>query len=81
MPYPKCLRVSLWNFNRTTYNKDKCKTQQEVSKEMCVKPMNVFVCVIILIDDNIMASPGAERVFGGRGWRETRGHPIQSAAQ
>lgn len=76
MAYPKCSSVSLWNFNRTTYNKDKCKTQQEVSKQMCVKPMNVLVCVIILIDDNIMASPGAERVFGGEGGE--RGEGIQS---
>lgn len=76
MPYPKCSSVSLWNFNRTTYNKDKCKTQQEVSKQMCVKPMNVLVCVIILIDDNIMASPEAERVFGGEGGE--RGEGIQS---
>lgn len=76
MPYLKCSSVSLWNFKRTTYNKDKCNTQQEVSKQMCVKPMNVLVCVIILIDDNIMASPGAERVFAGEGGEKREG--IQS---
>lgn len=58
--------------NCTTYNTDNCKAQQEVSKQMCVKPINVLEPVIILIDDNIMASPGAVRVLGERVARTER---------
>lgn len=43
---------------------------------MCVKPINVLESVIILIDDNIMASPGVVRVLGGEGGENREG--IQS---